>query len=59
VHGMKSSALHMGANELSETLAALEERLGDPGEILSAADLAPAIGDFGAVSSELRKYAGI
>jgi HPt (histidine-containing phosphotransfer) domain-containing protein len=59
VHGMKSSALHMGATELSETMAALEERLGTPGETLAAGDLSPAISDFGAVSPALRKYAGI
>jgi hypothetical protein len=59
VHGMKSSALHMGAIELSETLASLEERLGSPEETLMAEDLSTAIGDFGAVSPALRKYAGI
>ena len=57
-HGLKSSALHMGATGLSETLASLEDKLGTPGETLGMADLSPAIGDFGAASPGLRKYAG-
>lgn len=58
VHGLKSSALHMGATKLSERLAALEDRLAASTETLATLDLAPAIGDFGAVSPVLRKYAG-
>jgi hypothetical protein len=58
IHGLKSSALHMGATGLSETLASLEDKLGTPGETLGMADLSPAIGDFGAASPGLRKYAG-
>jgi hypothetical protein len=57
VHGLKSSALHMGATELSEHMASLEERLGAPGEMLAPDDLSSAIADFGAVSPQLRKYA--
>jgi HPt (histidine-containing phosphotransfer) domain-containing protein len=58
VHGIKSSALHMGASRLSEQMAALETRLGTPGELLAPGDLAPALADFGAVAPGLRKYAG-
>jgi hypothetical protein len=58
VHGLKSSALHMGATELSEKLAALEEQLGASDETLQPGDLSPAIADFGGVSAALRKYAG-
>jgi hypothetical protein len=58
VHGLRSSALHMGATHLSDKLSTLEEKLGTPGETLVMADLTPAIADFGAVSPELRKYAG-
>jgi len=58
VHGLKSSALHMGATELSEKLASLEEILGAPGETLLPEDLSPAIADFGGASAALRKYAG-
>jgi hypothetical protein len=57
VHGLKSSALHMGAADLSEKMAALEERLGDPDQILVTEDLAPAIADFGGASAVLRRYA--
>jgi hypothetical protein len=58
VHGLKSSALHMGAGELSRELASLEKKLGEPGETLVPADLSLAISNFGAVSPVLRKYAG-
>jgi hypothetical protein len=58
VHGLKSSALHMGAAELSEKLALLEDQLGASDEVLVPGDLAPVISDFGGVSTALRKYAG-
>jgi hypothetical protein len=58
VHGLKSSALHMGALELSEKLASLEEQLGASEETLQPGDLTAAISDFGGVSGALRKYAG-
>jgi hypothetical protein len=58
VHGLKSSSLHMGAMELSEKLAFLEEQLGASDETLQPGDLTGAIADFGGVSAALRKYAG-
>ena len=58
VHGIKSSALHMGAMTLSEKMAALEGRLGDPGQTLEHEDLQTAIAEFGSVATELRIYAG-
>ena len=57
-HGLKSSALHMGAAELSRRMAELESRLDAPGETISAAEIAGAIADFGAVAPLLSKYAG-
>jgi HPt (histidine-containing phosphotransfer) domain-containing protein len=58
VHGIKSSSLHMGAMALSERMASLEARLGDPGATLAPGDLADAVADFEAVVPELRGYAG-
>jgi HPt (histidine-containing phosphotransfer) domain-containing protein len=57
-HGLKSSALHMGAKLLSERMAGIEARLDTPGETISGADLAGAIAEFGAIAPLLRKYAG-
>jgi len=58
IHGLKSSSLHMGATTLSERLASLEDQLGSSGEPLTPFELSPAIGDFGAITPGLRKYAG-
>jgi hypothetical protein len=58
VHGLKSSSLHMGATSLSDLLAALEEKLGAQQDTLALEDLAPAVAGFGAVSADLRAYAG-
>jgi hypothetical protein len=57
-HGLKSSALHMGALGLSRRMAELELRLGKPGETISEAELAGARADFGAIAPRLREYAG-
>jgi HPt (histidine-containing phosphotransfer) domain-containing protein len=57
-HGLKSSALHMGAKGLSERMAAIEESLSRDGETLAPGELEAAIADFGAVEPELRRYAG-
>jgi hypothetical protein len=57
-HGLKSSALHMGAMDLSRRMAELELRLGKPGKTLSGSDLEGAMSDFGAVAPLLRQYAG-
>jgi hypothetical protein len=58
-HGLKSSALHMGALGLSRRMAELEARLGKPGETVSEAELAGAMADFEAVAPLLRQYAGV
>jgi hypothetical protein len=57
VHGLKSSALHMGARRLSDRLALIEDRLAQ-GDALLPADTASIVSDFGAALSDLRKYAG-
>jgi HPt (histidine-containing phosphotransfer) domain-containing protein len=58
-HGLKSSALHMGATELSERMAAIEKRLAaGAGEVLGEGELEAAIAQFRAVEPGLRKYAG-
>ena len=57
-HGLKSSALHMGADSLSVRMAALESRLDTPGETISAAELVAALADFEDIAPSLRQYAG-
>jgi HPt (histidine-containing phosphotransfer) domain-containing protein len=57
-HGLKSSALHMGAKALSVRMAEIETALGMPGGSLSAGQIAAAVADFEAVAPELRRYAG-
>jgi hypothetical protein len=57
-HGLKSSALHMGALSLSGRMAEIELRLGKQGAKVSEAELAGAMADFGAVEPLLRQYAG-
>ncbi len=56
-HGLKSSALHMGADRLSEQISAIEDRLSLPGDALTPKDLAPAISEFESFATELRRYA--
>ena len=58
VHGLKSSALHMGAPGLSEQFRAMEERLGRPGESVGPEELGLATADFEAFAAGLREYAG-
>jgi hypothetical protein len=58
VHGIKSSALHMGATALSQRMAATEAKLGRPGEKFTEADMAAILADFKAVEPELRQYSG-
>jgi hypothetical protein len=58
VHGLKSSALHMGALGLSGRMAELESRLDAPGETISRDEIAGAIAEFGAIAPALRQYAG-
>jgi hypothetical protein len=57
-HGLKTSALHMGASGLSERMAAIEAKLAGGSGILTDDDIAGAIADFGQVEPELRRYAG-
>jgi hypothetical protein len=57
-HGLKSSALHMGAEELSVRMAAMENRLNHPSEVVTTADIVAAVSDFEAFAPPLRQYAG-
>lgn len=57
VHGLKSSALHMGADRLTDRITAIETKLNEPGMMLTAADVAAAIAEFEAFAVYLRSYA--
>ena len=57
-HGLRSSALHMGADKLSRLVTQIEDKLAQPGSALDGADLAAAVAEFEAVAGELRRYAG-
>jgi len=57
-HGLKSSALHMGAAGLSARMKAMEERLGRPGESIRPEELGEAAAEFEAFAADLRSYAG-
>jgi len=57
-HGLRSSALHMGADRLSALVMQIEDKLAHPELALEPADLAAAVAEFEAVAGELRKYAG-
>ncbi len=56
-HGLKSSALHMGAGRLSERIGEVEAKLADTARPLAAGDLAPANEEFESFAAALRKYA--
>jgi len=56
-HGLKSSALHMGADRLSERIGEIENKLAQPGVKLAREDLEPAIAEFDGFACDLRKYA--
>lgn len=56
-HGLKSSALHMGAVALSRRMAALEDKLSRLGGQVGPMELAEALADFEAFAGPLRKYA--
>jgi HPt (histidine-containing phosphotransfer) domain-containing protein len=56
-HGLKSSAMHMGAQQLSDRMAQIEEQLARPGSGLRAADLEGLQADFDAIAPALRSYA--
>ena len=57
-HGLKSSALHMGATGLSQRMAAIERKLSATAETLSPGELSAAVAEFEAVEPMLRAYAG-
>jgi HPt (histidine-containing phosphotransfer) domain-containing protein len=58
-HSMKSNSRLMGANELSQRMAALEERLAqDDGADLQSTDLAQILAEFEAIAKPLREFVG-
>ncbi len=57
-HGLKSSALHMGAERLVDQISVIDAKLAQPGEKVTQADLAPAMTEFEAFAGSLREYAG-
>lgn len=56
-HGIKSSALHMGAADLSRRMARIEELLGSGAGSVTADEIAAVRADFEAVEPSLRRYA--
>jgi HPt (histidine-containing phosphotransfer) domain-containing protein len=57
-HGLKSSALHMGATGLSQRMAAIERKLTATPEALSPEEVFAALAEFEAVEPGLRGYVG-
>jgi HPt (histidine-containing phosphotransfer) domain-containing protein len=57
VHGLKSSALHMGADRLTGRITAIEDKLTEPGMTLGAGDIAAAMAEFESFAVNLRSYA--
>ena len=57
-HGLRNSALHMGADGLSRQMGVIEDRLTQPGGQLAEGELAGAMADFEAFAAALRAYAG-
>jgi HPt (histidine-containing phosphotransfer) domain-containing protein len=57
-HGLKSSALHMGADGLSQCMAEIERKLTKTREELRPDEIEQAVAHFEAVEPELRDYAG-
>jgi hypothetical protein len=57
VHGLRNSALHMGAEGLSARLGDLEDRLATPGDPLASAEFEASMADFEAFAADLRRYA--
>ena len=58
-HGLKSSALHMGAAKLSQRMAGLESRLDKADGKIAPEELVAAIGEFEEVAPALRRYSGV
>ena len=57
VHGLRNSALHMGAEKLSKRLGILEDSLAQGGDPLPPAEFEGAMADFEAFATDLRRYA--
>jgi HPt (histidine-containing phosphotransfer) domain-containing protein len=57
-HSMKSNSRLMGAMNLSERLAALENRLESGGDDVSAADIAALTEEYETVAAPLRLFVG-
>ena len=55
-HGLKSSALHMGAEKLAAQMEELEARLSMSGSAFDADDRSVATGEFEAFAADLRRY---
>jgi HPt (histidine-containing phosphotransfer) domain-containing protein len=56
-HGLRNSALHMGAEKLTKRMAVIEDRLNQSGELATLEELSGAMADFEAFSADLRRYA--
>jgi Hpt domain len=56
VHGVKSSSLHMGATELSDRLALIEEKLIKGDGTLTQDDLSAIESGYGAIEPALKVY---
>ncbi len=57
-HGLKSSALHMGAARLSERIGEVETKLAESAGTLGPGDLAATSAEFESFAGALRQYAG-
>src|SRR5580700_7610448 len=58
-HSLKSSSHHMGAATLARRLAALEDRLGQPGSAVTHDDLEMLAAEFDNAAGPLRAYTRI
>jgi len=56
-HGLRTSALHMGAESLTKRMALIEERLNQSGELARPDELDGAMADFETFAVDLRHYA--
>jgi HPt (histidine-containing phosphotransfer) domain-containing protein len=56
-HGLKSSALHMGADQLVQRIGEIEAKLTETKSVLAAGDLEPTTAEFESFAAGLRRYA--
>ena len=56
-HGLKNSALHMGAEKLSRRMGELEDKLSRQGGQAAPGELAEALAEFETFAGALREYA--